>query len=156
MRYKKVSAAVTAAVIMLACVLSGCGKTVKTASRDEFTEAMKNHVSDEDNFITSDSEDGTSVFAVADNGWLAGFYECKNEDIAYDEFCAECSAAGIGDIKDTDSGYSIGVIDNDEMYSYYVNAGDTCLFMTGASYDKADMMQVAKTIGYADDGDEEK
>ena len=147
MRYKGIIAAVSASAVLLMCSCSTEEK-ITTASCEDFRQTMQRYVFTDENFITSDSEDGCSVVALADDGWLAGFYECGSSDIAYSEFETECQAAGIEDIVSGKGGIEIGKRSTDDEFYYYVTVDKTCLFMVGTPDDKSEMMKVASELGY--------
>ena len=146
---RKTAAAVIVSTVML---FSGCMKrSIEPLNCSEFSDKMyqKGFCSREDG-VTSDSEDGTSVIIQAKNGWLAGFYECSDREVAENEFNSVCNAAGIESFSGGDS-YGIGEKTTDSSYYYYAYTENTCLFMIGTPDNAEEIKDFAKELGYTEE-----
>ncbi len=141
-----------AAVIVSSMMLCGCmGKSINAVSSKEFSKTvLECGYCAEDGISVTDSEDGTSTKVLADNGWLAGFYECADYDIAENEFYSECNAADMDDIKDIDNNVQSAEKTSGNNYSLYIRVGKTCLMMTGPTERSDEMKDLAAKLGYSD------
>ena len=73
-----------AAVILSMTMLCGCmEKNISAVNFDKFSKTLlEEGYCAEDSISTTDTEDGTSSVVLTDNGWVAVFYECADEEIA--------------------------------------------------------------------------
>ncbi|MBQ8965024.1 hypothetical protein [Ruminococcus sp.] len=144
---RNLKAAAAAAALML---LAGCssGRTIDTITTAEFKEALTigGYGSADDGF-TTDSEDGTTTIMQAKSGWLVGFYECRDSEVAETEFYSECGAA---DIEETREGknYICAEKESDDEYLYYIAVDDTCLFVRGKPENSSEIEQFTEDLGY--------
>lgn len=147
-RLSKGFSAVCAAVLAAAS-LSGCGeKRLKAVDYIQFSDELiagGYYIVDG---LTSDSEDGTSSIIMTNNGWLAGFYECSDKDVAVTEFDYECDQAEIDSVMDGPN-YTIADKKTDEEYLLYVRVDNTCLFMRGLPDDEKEINEFADRLGYS-------
>jgi hypothetical protein len=102
----------------------------------------------EDSISTTDTEDGTSSVVLTENGWLAGFYDCADEEIAENEFYSECNAAEIEDIKSLGKNGLSAEKSTDKGFVLYIKVGKTCLMMMGPEENSSEMKEFAKKLGY--------
>lgn len=145
---KKIS--VMCAAALAAAAMTGCGEKRLTAvSYEQFSDGLVSGGYYIVDGLTSDSEDGTSSIIVTNNGWLAGFYECSDDDVAETEFNYECGQAGIDTFNDGPN-YSIADKKSDEEYLLYVRVDNTCLFMKGSPNDEEEIRSFADSLGYSD------
>lgn len=142
---KRILAAAAAALLF-----SGCGgKTLTPATYEQFyDEFVSGGYCSSGEGLTSDSEDGTSAIMQADNGWLAGFYLCADDEVAENEFDYECAQAGIESFKDGKN-YSAADKLSEEEYLLYFRVDNTCLFMRGDPEDAKEMKSFAAGLGYS-------
>ncbi|MBO4867455.1 MAG: hypothetical protein J5582_12995 [Ruminococcus sp.] len=141
-----------AAVIVSMTMLCGCmGKSISAVDYDKFSKTLlEEGYCAEDSISTTDTEDGTSSVVLTDNGWLAGFYECADEEIAENEFYNECDAAGIDDVRTLGRNGLSAEKDTDEGHVLYIKVGKTLLMMMGPDDTLVEMKNFAKKLGYSD------
>lgn len=145
---KKIS--VMCAAALAAAAMTGCGqKRLISVNYDRFSEELVSGGYYIVDGMTSDSEDGTSSIIMTNNGWLAGFYECSDDDVAATEFDYECAQAGIDTFNDGPN-YSIADKRSDEEYLLYIRVNNTCLFMKGLPRDEEEINAFAERLGYSD------
>lgn len=139
-----------AAVILSMTMLCGCmEKNISAVNFDKFSKTMlEEGYCAEDSISTTDTEDGTSSVVLTDNGWLAGFYECADEEIAESEFYNECDVAGIEYVKTLGKNGLSAEENTDEGYLLYIKVGKTCLMMRGPEENSSEMKKFAKKLGY--------
>ncbi|EXM40919.1 hypothetical protein RASY3_00945 [Ruminococcus albus SY3] len=139
-----------AAVILSMTMLCGCmEKNISAVNFDKFSKTLlEEGYCAEDSISTTDTEDGTSSVVLTDNGWLAGFYECADEEIAESEFYNECDVAGIEYVKTLGKNGLSAEENTDEGYVLYIKVGKTCLMMKGPEENSSEMKKFAKKLGY--------
>lgn len=139
-----------AAVILSMTMLCGCmEKNISAVNFDKFSKTMlEEGYCAEDSISTSDTEDGTCYGVLTDNGWVAVFYECADEEIAEIEFYNECDAAEIDDIRTLGRNGLSAEKSTDEGYLLYIKVGKTCLMMKGPEDNSSEMKKFAKKLGY--------
>ena len=141
-----------AAVILSMTMLCGCmEKNISAVNFDTFSKTLlEEGYCAEDSISTSDTEDGTCYGVLTDNGWVAVFYECADEEIAEIEFYNECDAAEIDDIRTLGRNGLSAEKSTDEGYLLYIKVGKTCLMMKGPDDTLVEMKNFAKKLGYYD------
>ena len=144
--------ALAAVIVSAAMMLSGCmEKNISAVNFDKFSKTMLDEgYCAEDSISTTDTEDGTSSVVLTENGWLAGFYDCADEEIAENEFYSECDAADIEDIKNLGKNGLSAEKKTDESFMLYIKVGKTCLMMMGPEENSSEMKEFAKKLGYYD------
>ena len=142
--------ALAAVIVSAAMMLSGCmEKNISAVNFDTFSKTLlEEGYCAEDSISTTDTEDGTCSAVVTENGWLAGFYECADEEIAEIEFYNECDAAEIDDIRTLGRNGLSAEKSTDEGYLLYIKVGKTCLMMKGPEENSSEMKKCAKKLGY--------
>ena len=144
--------ALAAVIVSAAMMLSGCmEKNISAVNFDKFSKTMRDEgYCAEDSISTTDTEDGTSSVVLTENGWLAGFYECADEEIAETEFNYECDVVGIEEVRTIGRNGLSAEKSTDEGYVIYIKVGKTCLMMKGPDDTLVEMKAFAKKLGYYD------
>lgn len=139
-----------AAVILSMTMLCSCmEKNISAVNFDTFSKTLlEEGYCAEDSISTSDTEDGTCYGVLTDNGWVAVFYECADEEIAETEFNYECDVAGIEYVKTLGKNGLSAEENTDEGYVLYIKVGKTCLMMKGPEENSSEMKKFAKKLGY--------
>lgn len=142
--------ALAAVIVSAAMMLSGCmEKNISAVNFDTFSKTLlEEGYCAEDSISTSDTEDGTCYGVLTDNGWVAVFYECADEEIAETEFNYECDVVGIEEVRTIGRNGLSAEKSTDEGYVIYIKVGKTCLMMKGTEENSSEMKKFAKKLGY--------